>query len=208
MPRLAHVLAPRERLFFELFEEAAENSGRAARLLEQVFDEWPDHGEVVREIVVCEREGDRIVSDVRHRLQETFVTPVDRKDIHRLVRAIDDVVDRIEEAAGLLDAYRLDIPLAEARHQAWILDYACRAIAAAMPRLRSFKDMSELTATVGTLEHQADRFHRQALAALFAEGIDPLYVMRRKDVLEALKHAIDASRRVAGALEDITIKNA
>ena len=99
MVQLSKLFAPKEREFFDLFEEAGANIVRAAALLERMLDKWPDHGELARDIVVCEQEGDRITHDIVHRLNQTFVTPIDREDIYALASGLDDVVDYIEEAA-------------------------------------------------------------------------------------------------------------
>src|SRR5213595_2845072 len=99
MARLSQLFAPKEREFFDLFEEAGANLVRAAEILEQMLDKWPDHGELARDVVVCEQEGDRITHDIIQRLNSTFVTPIDREDIYavdrrdeRRVEALDDVV--------------------------------------------------------------------------------------------------------------------
>src|SRR5215217_3899959 len=108
MPRLSQLFAPREREFFDLFEEAGSNIVRAAELLERMLDHWPDHGEIGRDVVVCEQEGDRITHDIIQRLNSTFVTPIDREDIYALASGMDDIVDFIEEVADFLALYRIE----------------------------------------------------------------------------------------------------
>ena len=95
--RLSSVLAPRDREFFDLFEEAGRNIVQSGELLERLLDRWPDHGELAREIVIREQEGDRITHDIIQRLNQTFVTPIEREDILDLASALDDIVDFIEE---------------------------------------------------------------------------------------------------------------
>src|SRR5438552_18562460 len=97
MSRLSAIFAPKEREFFDLFEEAGANCVRAADLLERLLEQWPDHGELSRDVVVCEQEGDRITHDIIQRLNQTFVTPFDREDILALASGLDDIVDFIEE---------------------------------------------------------------------------------------------------------------
>jgi len=208
MARLAHVLAPRERVFFDLFEEAADNARTAAGLLEKLLDEGSDHHGLAQRVTECEREGDRIRHDVLHRLTETFVTPIDAHDIHRLAFALDAVVDRIDEVAAFIEAYRIDTPLAAAQQQAWLLHYACRALASEMPQLRGFRSMTRCTVTVAELASQADAIVRPALAALFDGSLEPEDVVRWKDVLRRLEQAMDAAKRVSWVLEGITIKYA
>src|SRR5829696_4968236 len=142
MVQLSKLFAPKEREFFDLFEEAGANIVRAAGLLERMVDKWPDHGELARDIVVCEQEGDRITHDIVHRLNQTFVTPIDREDILELVKALDDVVDLTEEVADFLILYKIEAPMEQAQRLANILRDACHLVAEAMPRMRSFDDIS------------------------------------------------------------------
>ena len=114
MSRLSQIFAPKEREFFDLFEEAGNNAVRAADLLEQMLEKWPDHGEALRDVVVCEQEGDRITHDIIQRLNQTFVTPFDREDIIALASAMDNIVDFIEEIADFLGLFRIEAPTDQA----------------------------------------------------------------------------------------------
>ena len=207
MARLSQLFAPREREFFDLFEEAGANIVRAAELLERMLEQWPDRGELGRDVVVCEQEGDRITHDIVQRLNSSFVTPIDREDIYALASALDDIVDFIEEVADFLALYRIEAPNSRAQEMARILHQATRAIAGAIPRLRSFKDIHHYTVEVNRLENEGDRVVRQALASLFERGIDPMLVIRWKDIFERLEEAIDATERAANILEGVMIKN-
>jgi predicted phosphate transport protein (TIGR00153 family) len=207
MARLSQVLVPRDREFFDLFEEAAANIVRAADLLDQMLATYPDRAELARDILVCEQEGDRITHDIIHRLNQTFVTPIDREDIYELASALDDIVDYTEEVADYLGLYKIEAPMGQAQRQAHILLQASRQIAEAMPRMRSFKDISHYTVEINRLENDGDRVTREAMASLFDGGIDPMVVIRWKDLYERLESAIDATERVANILEGIVIKN-
>jgi predicted phosphate transport protein (TIGR00153 family) len=207
MPRLSQLFAPREREFFDLFEEAGANIVRAAELLERMLEEWPDNSELSRDVVVCEQEGDRITHDIIQRLNSTFVTPIDREDIYALASALDDIVDFIEETADFLSLYRIEAPMDKATEMAAILHQSARAVAAAIPRLRTFKDIRHFTVEVNRLENDGDRVLREALASLFERGIDPMLVIRWKDIFERLEDGIDATETVANILEGIVIKN-
>ena len=205
--RLANVLAPRDREFFDLFEEAGGNIRRAAALLEELLEDYPDRNELAREILICEQEGDRITHDIIQRLNQTFVTPIDREDIYELASALDDVVDYTEEVADYLGLYKIEAPMEQAQQMARILVQATRQIAEAMPRLRNFEDLSHYTVEVNRLENDGDRTSRHAIASLFDNGIDPMVVIRWKDIFERLEDAIDSAEHVANILEGIVIKN-
>ena len=207
MVELSKLFAPKEREFFDLFEEAGANIVRAAGLLERMLDEWPDHGALGREVVICEQEGDRITHDIVQRLNKTFVTPIDREDIYALASGLDDIVDWIEEVADFFGLYRIEAPMEQASQQAKILNLSCQEVAKAIPRLRTFDDIHHFTVEINRYENEGDRLVREALASLFEAGIDPMLVIRWKDIFERLEDAIDATERVANILEGITIKN-
>jgi uncharacterized protein len=205
--RLSSVIAPRDREFFDLFEEAGGNIGRATGLLEEMLREYPERSELAREILICEQEGDRITHDIIRRLNQTFVTPIDREDIYALSSALDDVVDYTEEVADYLGLYKIEAPMSQAQELAKVLNQCGRQIAEAMPRLRGFKDITHYTVELNRLENDGDRIVREAIASLFDTGIDPMVVIRWKDIFERLEDAIDAAEHVANILEGIVIKN-
>jgi uncharacterized protein len=207
MARLSQVFLPRDREFFDLFEEAAGNIHRAAELLEQMLRDYPENSELAREILICEQHGDRVTHDIVQRLNNTFVTPIDREDILALASALDDIVDFTEEVADFLGLYKIEAPMEHAQRMARVLEQATQAIAEAMPRLRSFKDISHYTVEINRLENDGDRLQREALASLFDDGIDPMVVIRWKDIYERLEAAIDSTERAANILESIVIKN-
>ena len=207
MARLSQLFAPKEREFFDLFEEAGANIVRASELLERMLEHWPDNAELGREVLLCEQEGDRITHDIIQRLNSTFVTPIDREDIYALASALDDVVDYTEEVSDYLGLYKIEAPMSQAQDLARVLHAAGRQIAEAMPRLRGFKDISHYTVEINRLENDGDRIVREAIASLFDTGIDPMVVIRWKDIFERLEEAIDACEHVANTLEGIVIKN-
>ena len=167
----------------------------------------PSTAELARDILVCEQEGDRITHDIIQRLNQTFVTPIDREDIYGLASGLDDIVDWIEEVADFFGLYQIEAPMAQAQQQARILNMACQQVAKAIPRLRGFEDIHHYTVEINRYENEGDRVVREALASLFEAGIDPMLVIRWKDIFERLEDAIDATERVANILEGITIKN-
>jgi predicted phosphate transport protein (TIGR00153 family) len=207
MARLSQVFAPRDREFFDLFEEASTNILRGADLLDRMLRNYPETKELAREILLCEQEGDRITHDIINRLNQTFVTPIDREDILELASTLDDIIDLTEEVADYLGLYKVEAPMEQAQRLAHILMQACRQIAEAMPRMRDFKDISHYTVEIHRLENEGDRVTREAIASLFDNGIDPMVVIRWKDLFERLEDAVDATERVANTLSGIVIKN-
>jgi uncharacterized protein len=205
--RLSKVLGSHDHEFFDLFEAAGANILRAAGLLEEMLSEYPERSELAGDILDCEHEGDRITHDIIHRLNQTFVTPLDREDIHELAAALDDVVDYTEEVADYLGLYKIEAPMSQAQDLAGVLHQSARQICEAMPRLRGFKDISHCTVEINRLENEGDRITREAIASLFDNGIDPMVVIRWKDIFERLEEAIDATEHVANILEGVAIKN-
>jgi uncharacterized protein len=207
MPRLSQVLMPHDRIYFELFEKAGENIVRAADLLDEMLSNYPDSKGLAAEITECEHEGDRITHDIIHRLNQTFVTPIDREDILSLCSALDDIVDYTEEVADYLGLYQIEAPMDQALRLAGVLKAAAHQIGEAIPRLRGFNDISQYTVEINRLENEGDAITREAMASLFHTGIDPMVVISWKDLFERLENAIDAAEHVAYILEGIVIKN-
>lgn len=207
MSRLTQAFTGRDTRYFELFEEAALNAVDAAKILGTFVEGIPDHPHLAKEIGEIESATDRVTHDIIQHLNATFVTPLEREDILQLASALDDVVDLIDETADLILLYKVEAPMEEASGLCDILLQATKAIAEAMPRLRNFADIHHWTVEVNRLENEGDRLSRQAIAGLFDGGIDPMVVIRWKDIFERLEDAIDATERVASILEGIVIKN-
>jgi hypothetical protein len=201
-------LVPKDRVFFDLFNEAGHNTLRAAQMLQQMLESWPDDQGYARELLLAEQEGDRITHDIIQRLNATFVTPLDREDIYGLATTLDDVVDYIEETADFLGLYQIEAPMAQAQDMAKVLVDSCVQLAMALEHLRGFKDLEQYWIEIHRLENDGDRLSRDAVASLFANGIDPMVVIRWKDIFGVLEKAIDATESVAHILEGIVIKNA
>ena len=157
MSRLSQVFMPKDREFFDLFEEAALNIARAGEMLEEMLSSFPEKASLARDILLAEQEGDRITHDIFSRLNQTFVTPIDREDIILLASALDDVVDLTEECADYLILYKVEAPMEQAQQLARILRDACRQVAAAMPRMRNFEDIKHYTVDIHRLENDGDR---------------------------------------------------
>ncbi|HET7445104.1 MAG TPA: DUF47 family protein [Solirubrobacterales bacterium] len=200
-------LLPRDRTFFDLFIEAGQNTVHASRLLDQMMGEWPDAGSLSQEILQAEQEGDRITHEIIKRLNTTFVTPIDREDIYGLATQMDDIVDFTEEAADYLGLYKIEAPMEQAGQLTKVLVAACEQLAAGLEHLPEFKDLDKYWIEIHRLENDGDRISRDAVASLFSNGIDPMVVIRWKDMFAVLEEAIDATETAAQILEGIVIKN-
>ena len=206
MPRLSPL--PHDRTFFDLFIEAGNNGVHAAQLLDQMMAEWPDSGTLGEQIVESEHRGDKITHSIVKRLNTTEVSPIDREDVYGLATALDDIVDFTEEAADFLALYQVEAPMEQATALSKVLVGACEHLAAGLEELPTFKDLDRHWIEVHRLENEGDRIFRNALASLFTNAIDPMVVIRWKDIFEVLEEAIDATEKAAQILEGIVIKNA
>ncbi|HEX4668896.1 MAG TPA: DUF47 family protein [Solirubrobacterales bacterium] len=200
-------LLPRDRTFFDLFIEAGQNTVHAATLLDRMMRKWPEEAGISREILKAEQEGDRITHDIVKRLNTTFVTPIDREDIYGLATQMDDIVDFAEEAADFLGLYKIEAPMEQAGALTKVLVASCEQLAMGLEHLRDFKDLDKYWIEIHRLENEGDRISRDAVASLFSNGIDPMVVIRWKDMFAVLENAIDATETAAQILEGIVIKN-
>ncbi len=195
----------------EILEDLARagaNLQRAAELAADLFSSWPDDSTQVRtEISACEQQGDELTRKIVHRLHRSKLPPFDRDDIYRLAGAIDDVVDDIEEAAEETAIYRIEAPLEQAQALARVLRDASRDLAQALGGLAAHDDIDSHLQSVRRHEQEGDRIYRDGLAALFEGGVDPMVIIRWKDVLGAIEEAIDRSRHAADILQGIVVKH-
>jgi uncharacterized protein Yka (UPF0111/DUF47 family) len=209
VPSIGQLLRGSDHEIFDLFERAAANIVRAAELLDEMLSGFPETQGLAREILICEQDGDQLTHELIRRLNQTFVTPIDRVDILSLSSALDDIVDYTEEVADYLGLYRIEAPMLQAQAQAHVLLDAARQIELAIPLVREYKDPSKHTLEVYRLENEGDRLVRAAIASLFEhENVDPMVVIRWKDLFERLESAIDSTERAAYLLDGIVIKNA
>jgi predicted phosphate transport protein (TIGR00153 family) len=200
--------APNHRVFFSLLQQAGSNAERATAELDRLMRSWPDGGELRHELKRLEDEGDRITHDILHQLYGTSFTPIDREDLHALAAALDDVVDYAEETADVLGLYSIEAPMEQAVELTGVLRDAGRELSAALTHLDDLDGIGDHLEAIDRLEDEGDRISRQALASLFEGGIDPMVVIRWKDVFERLEQAIDACEHVAHVLEGIVLKQA
>jgi uncharacterized protein len=194
----------------DLLEEAGRNVQRASLLLRDVLRDYPERADLARELYLCEQEGDRITHDVIHRLRAAngLVPPIDPPDGHALATALDDVVDFAEQAGDWLGLYAVEAPMEQAVALAQVLVDAAEHVARALRALRTGADLAPHLVEINRLENEGDRIHRDAVASLFANGIDPMVVIRWKDIFASIEASVDACEKVAHILEGILIKQA
>ena len=200
-------LVRRNMVFFDLFNQAGQNILRAARMLHEMLENWPDETGLGREILLAEQEGDRITQELIQRLNTTSARPLDGQDIYGLATKLDDIVDYVEETADFMVLYGIEAPMEQAIEMADVLVKACEQLASALERLRDFKDLDQYWIEIHRLENEGDRLYRDAVASLFANGIDPMVVIRWKDLFAVLERAVDATETSAHILEGIVLKN-
>jgi predicted phosphate transport protein (TIGR00153 family) len=202
-------LTPRTSEFYDLFTRAGENALEAARKAEARFREYPNATISQADVKAVETEGDDITRELINLLNTQYVTPFDREDIYELTTAIDDVVDYIEEASDLLELYGVESATKHAVEQCRILVQAVEQLALALQRLKGIRGIQDALIELKRFEDEGDRVHHDAVAALFRDDrIDPLIVIRWKDIYDGLERAVDAAEHAANVVANIVVKNA
>jgi uncharacterized protein Yka (UPF0111/DUF47 family) len=191
-----------------LFDESGRNVQRSALLLRDLLADYPEQAGLARDILLCEQEGDRIVHDILHRLaaRGSRRAALDSADVHALAGALDDIVDYAEEAADQLGLYNVEAPMEQAQALADVLVAAAEQVATSLRSLRNGLDVGPQLVEIHRLENEGDKIQRSALADLFVAGIDPMIVIRWKDIFDTLESAVDACETVANVLEGMTLK--
>jgi predicted phosphate transport protein (TIGR00153 family) len=215
--RLRHILGknaralsfiPRERRFYELFEQQAAVIVRSAHLLELALADAANLPLRRQEIKALENQGDEITHEIVRTLNRTFVTPFDHEDIYALASGLDDILDFIEEVADTANLYGITTIPEPARELANLLAQAVAQLEQAIGKLESGKGIDEHSAEVHRLEDAGDSTARRAIAELFSGQHQPLEVIKLKDLYGLLEDALDRCETVANLLEGIATKNA
>jgi uncharacterized protein Yka (UPF0111/DUF47 family) len=202
-------LVPRTSEFYDLFARAGANALEVARLAERRFLEYPSGSVSQADVKAAETAGDEITHDLIQLLNTQYVTPFDREDIYQLATSLDDVVDHIDEASDLLGLYGVEQPTRYAIEQCRILVAAVGHLSSALSALKGLRGVQDELVALKRLEDEGDRVVREAIGALFHDSrIDPLVVIRWKDIYEALEDALDACETTANVLGNIRVKNA
>jgi len=199
-------LIPRDVKFLDLFAASGENLASAAAKLQDlmtVFDRLDDR---IAEIQALEKQGDKIDHDINERLEEAFVAPFDREDIHDLTSRLDDVVDLIQAAAESMAIYDVRQPTNEAQLMAGLLANQGAELSEALVKLEGMKGVSQHLERIHELEHKADGISRAAIGRLFRENHDPLDVIKWREIYLVLENAIDAAEDAAEAIERMVHK--
>lgn len=201
-------LIPREEAFFELFKKAAHNMIEGSRLLKEMMENFHDPVDQAKRIKEVEHVGDGITHDIALRLNQTFITPIDREDIHDLASALDDILDTVEAVADRFVLYKVTKPTDMAVKLADILHKASVAVGCGVDRLGlAHPDIKECSVQVNSLENEADRVSRDAISALFEKETDPMAVIKWKEIYENFEAGTDRCEDVANILERIALKH-
>lgn len=201
-------LIPREESFYDLFAKNAQNMVNCAELLQDIVVNFDNVEAKARRLHDLEHEADEVTHEVMRRLNTTFVTPLDREDIHKLASILDDVIDHMDAAADLLVLHNIDKPLSEMQAQADLLVQASRTTEEAIRKLPDFRNLSSYWVEINRLENEGDRVYRQAVADLFSGDFKAMDVLKWTNIIDELEAAMDELEDVANTIESIALKQA
>ena len=200
-------LIPRETKFFDMFSEMARNLSEGARLMKALLEDYREVPTQVARLKDIEHRGDDMTHEILTRLNQTFITPFDREDIHRLTSSIDDVLDFINSASERLVLYKITNPPPAAGVMAAFILEQSEELSKGVSKLKKNQGVLEHCVEVNRLENEADRVTRQAIAELFEHERDPITLIKIKELLETLEEATDRAEDVADVLESVVLKN-
>jgi uncharacterized protein len=202
-------LLPREEKYFDLFNRVALQLNTCAQLQQKLFDDFDNRVEYANQIKQIEHICDELTHDIVKRLNQTFITPIDREDIHALATGLDDVVDAIEYTARRVVLYHLEAPTEHARKMSDVLVRLALKLEDAVKALENDgQRVLQDCAVIHDLESEGDTYHHDAVDKLFTEEKDPITILKTKEIYEKLERAIDKCEDVANVLEAIVLKNA
>jgi uncharacterized protein len=200
-------LIPKDNSFFAMFSAMSDNLIAGARALVDLFANYQDVEKKIDEIRRIEREGDELTHAILTKLNQTFITPFDREDIHQLASKLDDVLDFINASGARIVMYRITTPPAAAGALAAIILQQCEALQQAVSLMQKNGDILSHCVEINRLENEADQVSQQAIATLFDREKDPINLIRIKELLECLERATDKAEDVANVLETVVLKN-
>ncbi|MBL8857718.1 MAG: DUF47 domain-containing protein [Planctomycetes bacterium] len=204
-------LLPKADVFFDIFERAAANAHECTLALAELLERFDDLEARRRRVKELEHIGDELTHEVIERLNQSFITPLDREDIHELACTIDDILDRVDTAVDRICLFKIEKPMQESKELARCLVRSTALICEMIPGLRKMASPEEMrikVREVHRLEAEGDSLERQALARLFEDSPDPINVIKWKNIIEVLESATDKCEDVANVIEGIVLKNA
>lgn len=202
-------IIPKDHEFFVLFEKASQNIVDGAELLKDLLDNFSDVGGKARQIEEIEHKGDTLTHEIVKKLNRSFITPIDREDILAMASAIDDVIDLIHAAATRINLFKITEPTPQAKELGFIILKATRELKRGIARMSSrISEVYEHCVEVNSLENEADRVCRDAIAYLFEHERDPITILKWKEIYETLETATDRCEDAANVLEGVALKNA
>lgn len=200
-------LLPKEEAFFDLFKQAAHNVIEGSRLLKELMGDYTNVQQKIERIKEVEHIGDGITHDIALRLNQTFLTPLDREDIHDLASALDDILDAVEAVADRFAIYKIAQPTESAIRLADILYRASVAVGRGVDHIAmSHEEVKEYGVQVNSLENEADRVSRDAISELFEKETNPIAVIKWKEIYETFEEGTDRCEDVANVIECIVLK--
>jgi predicted phosphate transport protein (TIGR00153 family) len=208
MPGLLTKILPHEKTFFEMFNRQAENVNAGAQALVEMLENFENPAQGAEKVESYEHIGDTITHGIMTRLNQTFITPFDREDIHELASKIDDVLDLVDAVATRLVMYRVKTIRAGVVDLARTVRDASAQIVAAVRVLEKEDHILDYCIEINRLENQADRQCRDLIATLFDQEKDPVQIIKWKEIIETLEFATDKCEDVANVIEGVTLKNA
>jgi len=201
-------LIPRETKFFRMFAEVSQNVTEGARLLQDILKNPAHMGDRLEKLQAIEHRGDEMTHAIITTLNQTFITPFDREDIHRLTSSLDDILDFVNSAGMRLRLYRIDSPPPVAAELAGLIVEQSEELAQGVSLLEQNQRVLEHCVEVHRLENEADRVSRNAIAELFDNEKDPIRLIKMKELYEVLEMATDKAEDAANVLEAVALKSA
>lgn len=199
---------PVDSVFYELLTKSATHLVDGAGILAELFGDPADRKAIAVRMQDAEHQADETTHEIAKRVNSTFITPFDREDIYALASGLDDVMDYMEEAVDLTVLYEVGKLPGELAKQVDVIQRCAELTAEAIPRLKSMKNLEEYWIEINRLENAGDKSYRRILAKLFSGKYEALDVLKLKDVVDSLEHAIDAFEKVANTIEQIHAKEA
>ena len=201
-------LTPRSTKFFEMFSDMANNLTEGARLLKAILEDMKDVPSRVEQLKTIEHRGDEMTHDILTRLNQTFITPFDREDIHKLASSLDDVLDYVHGAGERLVMYKITDLIPSAPQLADCIVRQSEQLRQAVAHLEKKNNVLQYCVEINRLENEADRIARSALGQLFETETNPIALIKKKEMYEVLETATDKAEDAANVIESVVVKSA